>query len=131
MSGRRRGFTLVEVMVAMGCLALGIGGVLAMFTAALSVHRHAVNETAAAIVADGAVAEARARFNRGGDEAALACRDAPAPGFPRFTVTVRPTVTARDPLSLRAVELYLEAEVAWQVRGARRTETYRTMLSRN
>jgi Tfp pilus assembly protein PilV len=131
MSGRRGGFTLVEVTVALGCLALGIGGVLAMFVAAVSVHRHAVNETAAAIVADSVAAEARARFNRGEDLDLLAPGEEPAPGFPRFTVMLRSTVTARDPSGGRAVELYVEIVVGRRVQGAKRTETYRTVLFRS
>ena len=76
----RGGFTLVEILVALGVLTLGIGGVLAIFTAAAATHRQALDETVTSIIADSVIAEQRAAFNRSRYSEPLPLQDQPAPG---------------------------------------------------
>ena len=141
--GRARGFTLMEVMVALGVLALGIGGVLAMFTGAAAIHRRALDETAAAIIAESAAAEFRAEFNADAVRAEasadvsrrkyqdpVAVEREPVPGFPLYSCSLRPTVLERERQTGRAVQVYLEVAVVWQRRGAPHEEVYRTILFR-
>lgn len=53
------GFTLVEVMLAMGIVALGLMGILALFPNALQSSRDAADTTLAATIAQDAISEAR------------------------------------------------------------------------
>ncbi len=118
-------------MVALGIFALGIGGVLAMFMGAAATHRRALDETVAAIVAEGAMAEVRAGFCRNGFvEPVLSDGPEPAPGFPLFSYRTATTVLEREPSSGRAVQAYVEVTVIWQRQGNRREEVYRTILFR-
>jgi prepilin-type N-terminal cleavage/methylation domain-containing protein len=127
----RGGFTLIEVMIALGIFSLGIGGVLAIFMAAAATHRRALDETTAAIVAEGAVAEVRSEFVRSGfAEPRDKTGPEPAAGFPLCSYEVRTTVLERDPATGRAVQTYVEVAVSWQRQGRRREEVYRTILFR-
>jgi prepilin-type N-terminal cleavage/methylation domain-containing protein len=58
--GRRGGFTLVEVLIALGILGIGILGVTLLFPAAMRESRRAGGETIAAIYADSVVDMLRA-----------------------------------------------------------------------
>ncbi len=129
MSGRR-GFSLVEVMVALGVLAVGIGGVLAIFAAAAATHRRALDETVTAIIGNSVVAEQRAAFNRNRYGEPLAVSRAPVPGHDLYTCSVTPTVLEREPETGRTVHLYLEVAVHYQRRGRGRTALFRTILFR-
>jgi prepilin-type N-terminal cleavage/methylation domain-containing protein len=127
---RRAGFTLVEVLVALGVLAVGIGGVMALFAGAAGTHRRAVEETAAAIIADTVIAEQRALFSRRpGSEPAVQDR-VPVPGYELYTVSLLPFVLARDEASGVAVQVYLEVRVHYMSRGRERTTSYRTVFYR-
>jgi Tfp pilus assembly protein PilV len=127
----RRGFSLLEVVVAMGVLAMGIGGVMALFVAAAAAHQQAVTETTAAVIADSVIAEQRAAFDRNRYGAGpVEVREQPVPGYELYTVSVLPTVLAREPETGRVVHVYLEVTVHYQLRGAKRSVTYRTILFR-
>ncbi|MHC4914766.1 MAG: type IV pilus modification PilV family protein [Planctomycetota bacterium] len=130
MGAARRGFTLIEVLVALGILALGIGGAMAMFVAASATHRRALDDTAAAIIAETVIAEQRAAFNRSHSEDPVPLKRAAVPGYELYWVSVRPVVLARDPLLGRTVHMYLEVEVHFNQQGRDRSETYRTILFR-
>ncbi len=130
MTRARRGFTLIEVLVALGILALGIGGVMAIFVAASATHRRALDETTAAIIAETVIAEQRAAFNRSHSDDPVPLDHAPVPGYELYRVSVRPVALARDPLLGRTVHMYLEVEVHYNSQGRPRSETYRTVLFR-
>jgi len=118
-------------MIAMGVLVLGIGGVLAIFLAAGATHRRALDETTAAIVAEGVLADIRAEFSRSYTvEPRPSEGPFPAPAFPLFTFRVDTTIIERDPTDGRAVQAYVEAVVIWQRKGKERQEVYRTIMFR-
>ena len=51
-SSRDSGFTLIEVMVALGVLTIGIGSAIALFTAATASHRRAIDRDHAVSIAE-------------------------------------------------------------------------------
>jgi prepilin-type N-terminal cleavage/methylation domain-containing protein len=53
---RRKGFTLIEVLIAVAILALGIGGILALFPSTIQTASLAVEDTYASSIADSVVA---------------------------------------------------------------------------
>jgi len=48
----RRGFTLIEILIALAILVIGMVGVMAVFAAAVDLHRRGVAQTSAALVAE-------------------------------------------------------------------------------
>jgi len=127
---RRSGFSLIEVLVAMGVLVLGIGGVLAIFFAAADTHRRALTETTTAIIADSVIAEQRAAFNRNRYGEPLPIKEEPVPGYELYSCSVLPTAVGRDPQTGRTTHLYLEVVVHYQHRGQKRRAVYRTVFFR-
>ena len=67
MIARRRGFSLLEVLVAMAIFTVGATSILALFAAAAATHKRSVDRTRAAMVAEGVVAEVQARYYPGQD----------------------------------------------------------------
>ncbi len=67
MTRRARGFSLVEVLVAMAIFTVGATSILALFAAAAATHKRSVDRTRAAMVAEGIVAEVQARYWPGED----------------------------------------------------------------
>lgn len=126
----RRGFTLIEVMVALGVLVIGVTGILAIFAAAASTHRRALEETTAAIIAGSVIAEQRAAFVRNKFGEPVAIKEEPVPGYELYSCTVTPTILAREPATGRTVQLYLEVGVHFMSRGRKRTISYRTVFFR-
>ena len=61
------GFSLIEVVVALGVLMLGIGSVLALFASATAAHRRAVHQTQAAELAEWAIADIESAITRGAE----------------------------------------------------------------
>jgi len=67
-SGRRlrnsRGFTLAEILIAIGILLVGMTGVLAVYAVAVDFHRRAVDNSSIALLAENMLNEITADFGR-------------------------------------------------------------------
>jgi type II secretion system protein I len=59
---RRRGFSLIEVLVAMVIFSIGATSIIALFAAAAASHRRSVDQTRASMVAESLIAEVQARY---------------------------------------------------------------------
>ncbi len=64
-NGGREGFTLLEVVIALGILTVGIGSALALFTAATAAHKRAVDRVHVASIAEQAFADIESALNLG------------------------------------------------------------------
>ena len=114
---RRGGFTLMEVVVALGVLMLGIGSVLALFTSATAAHRRAIHHTQATEVAEWALADVESALRRGVElseiveEPPLEALRADWPGY-RVEVSLVPIAgeTGSD-------EILVRVGVIWQSAG--------------
>ena len=49
---RGRGFSLIEILIAMAVLVIGMVGVLAVFSSAVGLHKRGVDQTSAALLAE-------------------------------------------------------------------------------
>lgn len=115
------GFTLVELMVAIGVLVVGMAGVIAIYWSAARTAREARDRTNAAIIAEGVAAELAAGTLR------LPLTRSPDPNNPRYerTITARPI----DPAGQHRL---VEIKISWRTRGGReRGVTYRTIQYRD
>jgi prepilin-type N-terminal cleavage/methylation domain-containing protein len=67
----RRGFSLVEVLVAMVILSLGATSILALYASAAATHRRSVDRTRAALVAEEVLAQVQSHYLPGSGPADL------------------------------------------------------------
>jgi len=59
----KRGFTLIEIVVALGVLAIGVTSVFALLATGGATHRKATSQSAAALISDSVFAHLRERFD--------------------------------------------------------------------
>lgn len=124
-----RGFTLVEMMIAMGILVVGVTSVLGLLTFGAALQRTAERRTEAALVAAQVVADLRDSFD------AQASGPAEQPAVLRFEPAIAGHPNLRATVQLRRnpeLEGEYVAEIAlrWLERGRWRSETYRTIVQR-
>jgi hypothetical protein len=136
------GFSLVEVVVALGILVMGIGGVLAMFAAAVNSHRRAIEQTTTALIADTVIAEQRALYRAGGglggsgaSHELRSVKQIPVAGYEFYTVSLVSVVLAYEPAfdghqSNRSIQIYLLVKVHYKHRGKELIDHFRTIFFR-
>ena len=127
---RQAGFSLLEIIVALGILAFGIASAIALFAAATAAHKRAIDRTHAAAIAEQAFADIESALARGVDPEAIV--ESPPlseiqRNFPGYDVTVAffavDGSTAED-------ELLIEVTVNWKFRGSDRAEVFRQLIVR-
>ncbi len=120
-----RAFTLIEILVALGIMAVGITSVLMIFTAAANLHKRAVDQMNAAFIAQTVISEIDG-FLAASNWADLDnAFSGTVSGFPRYTYKAR-TV----PLDVWNNEYFVECEVAGKEKGIKQIEKFRTILVR-
>jgi len=155
--GAPHGFSLLEIIVALGIFMIGAASVFALFAAGAGAHRRAVDRANAARAADSIFAELEAKWTLAGDLQRGAVRREPAPAAKAGSASTASRRTAEAdfpvPASGKApwtvpgypqykfdvqytpVDDENDAVMAtvfvhWQRRGADRVETFRRLLLR-
>jgi len=139
---RRSAFTLMEILLAIGILAIGITSVLFLFAMGARSHRRAVDRTRSALLAEAVFNQIRADLATGlpdyyevdtGDETQiLPIANASHADFPEFTYDVTfeklyPSDTRGDFYKVRVAICWGDPDVE---RDARNSETYESILRR-
>jgi prepilin-type N-terminal cleavage/methylation domain-containing protein len=119
--GAGRGFTLLEVLIAVGILVMGMTGVLAVFATATRSHGRAVHSTESAIIATSLVSEARARFRESGS--LIPVVGGKYPGKDRYAYDIDYVYLDKD-----ADEALMRVTVRWAERGEGVHYTFDTIL---
>lgn len=140
-SGRARGgFTIVEVVLAMGLLLLGMTSILGLLTFGATLARTAALRTAAASAAEAVVADLEETLfplvpdpaggePRVGPPHTVEAR--PVPGHEGLVYSARPTpVPATDDGPDGPRRYSVAVEIAWKTGGRRRSRTFTTLLLR-
>ena len=137
---RRSGFTLIEILLAIGILAIGITAVLFLFTMGARSHRRAVDRTRSSLLAETVINQIRAdlaeslpeRYEEDADHNIQPITNANHADFPEFTYSIAfDKLYPGDPrgdfykvrVTIRWGDPRLEA-------NARTAETYETILRR-
>jgi prepilin-type N-terminal cleavage/methylation domain-containing protein len=125
---RRGGFTLVEMMIAMGILVVGVTSVLGLLAFGAALQRTAERRTEAALVVEQVAAELRDSLTV--DASGKASE--PPLQFER-TISGHPNLRAKVELRRNPEldgEYFVQIAIQWLERGRFRSEFYRTILER-
>ncbi len=125
---KRRGFSLIEVLIAMVILGLGAGSLIALFAAGSSTHKRSVDRTRSALVAERVLSEAGLVYTQG-----VSPRDVVEKlrlRLPEEIDGYRHKVVAFHPEGdeWSDQELYVQVEIRWKRSGRARAETFATIL---
>lgn len=129
------GFTLLEVMLALGLLLLGLSTILGLFAFGAALSRSALLASEAAGAVDAVVADLEETFfpmrPDGTADVPEDVEGRPVPGHPGLVYAARakpnPATLAADGLP---VEYRVDVEISWSTRGARRAKRFTTLLLR-
>lgn len=123
---RERGFTLIEILVALGILAIGATSALALFAAASAAHKRAIDRTNAANIAEQAFADVESALANGrtGEELNL------EPPFADIASNWPGYQAQLEIYGLSTDELLVRVLVYWQYRGQERSETFEQIMMR-
>ncbi|MEM7260703.1 MAG: prepilin-type N-terminal cleavage/methylation domain-containing protein [Planctomycetota bacterium] len=128
---RQAGFSLLEIIIALGILAVGIASAIALFAAATAAHKRAIDRTHAAAIAEQTFADVESALARGVTPDEIAARP-PLEGiqenYPGYQVVIGffevSGPTADD-------ELLVEVRVQWSFRGGDREEIFQQLVVRS
>ena len=135
-AANKEGFTLLEVVLAMGILVLGLSSLLGLFTFGAALSRQAGLRAASASAVDGIMADLEENLfpvlpdGTVGEPQAVADRAVPgAPGV-LYNAAARPLVDgprnrAGDPLEYR-----VDVSLFWTSQGVQRNTSFTTILLR-
>ena len=120
------GLTLLEIMVALAIMIIGIASVFALFAAATALHKRAVDQTNAALIAQKILSELDCRLTAGADIKELQKTGVALPEFPNYTYDLRLT-----PVDKTQNEFYVDLAVRWKTRGRVREQRFNTICIRS
>lgn len=126
---RSGGFTLIEMMVAMGILVVGVTSVLGLLAFGAALQRTAERRSEVALAAEQVIADLRESFSLQQDGSVAG----PAPGASEHPIPGHPNLRARITLEKNPGlegEYFATIQIQWMERGTLRSENYRTILER-
>ncbi len=124
---KNAGFTLVEVMTAMGILVAGMSTILGLLSFGLSLHRSSGERGKASLAAESVIAEIRqnAFLPEKGKEAKApeTIREREIPAYPGLSYSA----TFRENPQLLG-EYLVEVQISWKEKGKTRSTVFRTVM---
>ncbi len=123
-----RGFSLLEVLIAMFVLSVGAASVLALFAAAAATHRRSVDRTNAVLVAERVFSEVRAnyRVGRSPSEVLESVRKALPEAIAGYRYELR--LAEFDGGAPRGGELLVLVRVWWRLAASERSEVFYELI---
>jgi len=122
---RDDGFSLMEVLIALAVLVGGMVSVLALFTHAVAVHRYAVDDARAAMLAEEAIERVRLTWVETGDPAEAQALEFGTAEGGAYDVSV-----SASPYGVERA-LAVTVTVAWRRGSTERSATFRTVVTRD
>ncbi len=120
--GPAAGFTLVEILVALGILLVGMTGVMALLSAGVALEKDGADRAESALLVRELLEQARADAAEAPEDGgpAAAAVPQPVPGRPGVSYTARFTAIPGDPTGrARVVVIEIQREVRGRVRSER------------
>ncbi len=136
---RRGGFTILEVLIAMGILLLGMSAVLGLLTFGATMTRNAALKGASASSVEAVVADLEEGFfpivrDEVTGETSVGApppvENRPVPGHPGLTYSARGTPDPKDTRAGGALRWRVDVEIRWMTSGRSRSRTFTTLLLR-
>ena len=121
----RKGFTLIEMLIAVAVLAVGLTSALYLFSAAMRNQAEAILAQRAADLAEAVIAQLSANLTSSADLKKLAKKKASHPDFPNMRYSVHIL-----PLDNEEQELLVAVDVEWVWRGRAIRRRFSTVLLR-
>jgi type II secretory pathway pseudopilin PulG len=116
---RGDGFTLVEVLVALGIFVVVVSGIVGLMLVATASHKRAVDNTRAALVADTVLAELESAIHSGHTLAPIAKRAHPDHPGVSYAVEIH---------WIDGASAQVGIIVSWQREGQQREQRFATVL---
>ncbi|MFT7678110.1 MAG: hypothetical protein ACI8QC_002096 [Planctomycetota bacterium] len=133
---QRAGFTILEVVLAMGILVLGLSSLLGLFTFGAALTRQAGLRSVSATAVDSIMADLEASLfplqsdGTAGEPALFENRDVPgAPGVV-YSAKAEPHIDGPLNRAGEPLEYRVDIELAWRTQGVRRTKSFTTLMLR-
>lgn len=132
----RAGFTLLEVVLAMGILVLGLSSLLGLFTFGAALTRQAGLRSISATAVDSIMADLEASLfplqadGTAGEPAVFENRDVPGSEGVVYSVVAEPNIDGPLNRAGEPLEYRVDIELAWRTQGVRRTKSFTTLLLR-
>ncbi len=139
-----RGFTLIEVLIALAIMAVGTTAAIGLFTAATAMQKRALDQTTAALLADMALADARGAVSLTFDAKALEAarpatskdppvlffrRNATHSDYPGYVYDL--LLTPIDAVTPEEADAFhAEVRVRWKMTNRVRVSDFRTVILR-
>jgi len=121
-----KGFTLIEMVVAMGILLVGMTSILALLAFGLAVHRTSAKKAETALVVEGIVHRLpQLVFPKDPDKPARSLGSRPVPGHPGLVYSVEVEPNQESP-----GEYLAQIRLQWKEKGRFRTVEFHSVLIR-
>ncbi len=126
----KKGFSLLEVIVAMAILTLGITAAISLFTAATAAHKRAIDRTHATMIAEHVFADVESALERGLSPEQVQTEpplEEVRKNWPGYEVQIL-FYTVDTPNA--ADEILLEVRIYWRYRGETREQVFQQLITR-
>ncbi len=119
---RNAGFTLMEILIALGIFVIAVSSIMSLFMVAASTHKRAIDNTRAATLAESLLSEMQADVKRGkilGTE-----KGKRSPDYPGITYDI--VIQRVNPND--RYEAKVTIVIRWKREGKDRSESFETLI---
>lgn len=120
----RKGFTLVEILVALAILAIGATSAMSLLAAATAMHKKAVDQVNSAFIAETVVSEIESRMLTA-TGAVTPYGNGSVDGFPDYFYEFQ-----LSPVDNSPYEYFVNVRVSWKEKGVTKIQDFQTILLR-
>jgi len=124
--GSERGFTLVEILVALFVMLVGISSAFALFAAATALHKRATDQTSAAVIAESIFSQLQSELTAGVELSDIRKANLMPKGYEGYRHDIE--LVPIDPYEN---EIYVRLVITWLKRGTGREQEFSTILLRH